>query len=105
MNGFALSVEDVVSDKNEPQIAFILKRGDEVVLRRQARVFSEDDVIAVSDEMTGFGKLDQADVDQYMAELIEPIRIKWLRDRDLKADGGVAEGPQAAMPRYVAVLP
>jgi hypothetical protein len=105
MNEFALDVLETNNDPAEPTVTFILARGDEEVLRREARVFSEDDLIGVSDEITDAGGLRQTDVDQYLAELIEPIRIKWLRAQDRRPEEDAAQGPQAAVPRYVAVLP
>src|SRR3954468_8036232 len=105
MNDFALRIEELSKGTEEPQVTFVLSRGEKEVLRREARVFSEDDMIAASNELTGAGKVDQTDLEQYMAELIEPVRIKWLRNREAGPDENQAERPQAAMPRYVAVLP
>jgi hypothetical protein len=62
-------------------------------------------MIAASNELTRTGNLSPADVDQSLAELIEPIRIKWLRSRDGGPDQNTAEAGQPAVSRYVAVLP
>src|SRR4051794_24363664 len=106
MNAFALSVEKQAVVNEEPRVTFVLTKGGEEVLRREARAFSEDDLIAAGDELTRAGGLSPADVDQYLAELIEPVRGQWLRSRDQAPDEeGTAEGPQAALPRYVAVPP
>jgi hypothetical protein len=106
MNEFALGIDERAIDTEEPRATFILTRGDEEVLRREARVFSEDDMIATSNEVTRAGNLNSADVDQYLAELIEPIRIKWLRARDRRPGEEAAQAPPAVvLPRYVAVLP
>jgi hypothetical protein len=78
-----------------------MTRGGEEVFRRDARVFSEDDQVAANNEVTRTGGLNPADADQRIAELIEPIRGRWLRARDRRPDENVA----AAVPRYVAVLP
>jgi len=98
MNDFALNIEQVANDNAEPQVTFILTMSSEEVLRRDARVFSEDDMIAVSNQVTQASNLNPTDVDQTVAELIQPIRIKWLRSQEEK----VGENPveeQAAMSR------
>ena len=105
---------------DDPKVTLVLTRGDEELLRREARVFSEDDMIASSNDMVRVANLNPADADQALAELIEPIRIRWLRARDQRdertgsqtpaeSEGSQtptgSEGPQVAMPRYVAELP
>jgi hypothetical protein len=110
MNEFDLIHEELESGEPEPQVAMILNRRGKQVFRREVRVFSEDDMIAASNEMTEAGGLPQMQIDQMIAELIEPIRIKWLRSRDRRPDEKPAKGPQAQVPqevirRYVAVLP
>ncbi len=75
MNEFTLSLEEPINAGNEPHVTLILKRGNDEVVRRDALVFSEDELIAASNELTSAGDLNAADVDQYLAELIEPIRI------------------------------
>jgi hypothetical protein len=100
MNGFALNVQELSNGNDEPQVTFILTRGGDEVLRRDARVFSEDDMIAASNELTVAGALPQADMDQAIAEAIEPVRIKWLRSRE-----GVPGEEAAVVARYAAVLP
>src|SRR5262245_24947681 len=99
MSDFALSLEEMVNDKQEPRVTFVLTRGEQEVLRRDARAFSEDDMIAVSNELTEAASLSQIDVDQYIAELIEPVRIRWLRSRE-RPDENQAERPQGFPPRY-----
>src|SRR4051794_13374081 len=105
MSDFALNMQETPDDTDEPQATFILTDGEREVFRREARVFSGEDLIAVSDEVTRVGGLSQSDVDQYLAELIEPVRIKWLRSRERQPDEVPAEGPQGGVPRYLAVLP
>src|SRR5262249_15401550 len=84
---------------------FIMTRGNEEILRQDARVFSEDDIIAASDELRRVSNLNATDVDQSIAELIEPIRNMWLRSQDRAPEENTTERPQAVMPRYRAVLP
>jgi hypothetical protein len=105
MNDTALNVIELTNGDNEPQVTFILTRGGEELLRSDARVFSEDDMISASNEVTRAGNLNLTDVEQSLAELIEPIRIKWLRSQDRQPDENAVEGAQAVVPRYVAVLP
>jgi hypothetical protein len=110
MNSFALNIDDLTNGDAEPRAALILAQDGEEQLRREIRIFSEDDVIAASNAMTGASGLSQVDVDQAIAETIEPIRIKWLRTRDRQPDETAAEepgteGPQAVVRRYIAVLP
>jgi hypothetical protein len=109
MNDIELTLQEVGNESGEPQVALVFARGGEEVRRCEVRVFSEDDIIAASNEMTGAGTIPQVDIDQAIAELIEPIRIKWLRSRDQqperKSEEKPLEGPQVAVPRYVAVLP
>src|SRR5262249_34851785 len=105
MNDCDLSLQELDNESGEPRIALILRRGGQVVLRQEARVFSEDDIIAAGNALAGAGPVPQVDIDQGIAGLIEPIRIKWLRTQDRQPDNNPAEGPQAAVPRYVAVLP
>ena len=115
-----LNVIELPNCNDDPKVTLVLTKGDEELLRREARVFSEDDMIASSNDMVRVANLNPADADQALAELIEPIRIRWLRARDqrdertgprslaesegLQAPKG-SEGPQVAMPRYVAELP
>ncbi len=114
MNGTELNVIEVL-DGNEPRVILGLYRGGEETLRKEARLFSEEDMIEASKKIVRVSQLNQTDVDQGLAELVEPIRINWLRDRDAQSRSGEGpqagndspgvEGPQAAMPRYAAVLP
>jgi hypothetical protein len=88
-------------------IPVILTNGESELLRRTARVFSTDDMVAVSNDIVRVGQLRSEDVDQYLAELVEPVR-KRLLEAATGNDGGsppeaTSEQPQA--PRYVAVLP
>jgi hypothetical protein len=121
-----LNLIELPDSNDDPMVALVLTRDDEEVLRREARVFSEDDMIATSNEIVRVANLNPADADQALAELIEPIRIRWLRARDQQSvdnpstgsEGPAAptgsvgpnapsesEGPQVAMPRYIAELP
>ncbi len=106
MNEFSLNVEERSTDSDEPRVDITLKRNGEEILRRDARIFSEDDIIVTSNAMRDAGDLSLTDVEQGMAELIEPIRTKWLRGREQhQPEDKTAEGTQEASPRYLAVLP
>jgi hypothetical protein len=105
MNDFALNLEEMGIGGDEPRAALVLSRGGDEVLRREVRVFSEDDMIAASNDVAAGSTVPQADIDQAFAELIEPVRNKWLRARDGQPAEESAEGPQAAVARYIAVLP
>jgi len=109
MYDFALNIDELVGGTDEPRAAVILNRDQQVILRREVRVLSEDDLIAVSNEIAATG-LSSVDVDQAMAELVEPIRIKWLgsledSQGEKPAQDQGAEGAPPVLPRYTAVLP
>ncbi|MBM4072795.1 MAG: hypothetical protein FJ271_28290 [Planctomycetes bacterium] len=104
MKTFEILAQDIESD-GEPKIRVVLKRDGEEVLRREARVFSEDDMIQASNAIVGVGTMSQTDVDQTLASLIEPIRIKWLRSQDQRENGGPEQPTPDKLPRYVAVTP
>src|SRR5262249_24077445 len=61
---------------------------------------SEEDMIAASNELAARGNLNNADVDQKISSLIEPIRIRWLRERDRQP----RQESQEVLARYVAVM-
>lgn len=106
MNDFDLSYTEWTDGNNQPQVTVMLKRNEEELVRRDARVFCEDDVIAISNELVGTGALNATDADQRLAELFEPLRTKWLRSRDQQP--GEAPAPAEgvrALQQYVAVLP
>jgi hypothetical protein len=113
VNATYLKIEEIDSDNAEPRVSFVLMQGEKEVLRRDARVFCEDDIIYASNQIVKAGDLNSTDVDQYMAELVESIRNKWLRSREqpqAENAGTEAENPKkeeinAVPPRYIAVLP
>jgi hypothetical protein len=107
MNELSLQVGAVELVNGQAAIPVILTNGESELLRRTARVFSTDDMVAVSNDIVRVGQLRSEDVDQYLAELVEPVR-KRLLEAATGNDGGSpleATSEQPQTPRYVAVLP
>src|SRR5262245_39750835 len=104
ISDLSLSLGDLDSSGSDPRVPVVLKRGERVVLSRTVRLFSPDDIVGVGNELVRDWNLEQADVDQALAELVQPARVQVLRERE--GDGGGSEEPAETPPaRYVAVFP
>src|SRR5947209_13553209 len=109
MSEFAIDVQEWKDDPNDPQVTFVLQCDGQDVLRKEARILSEEDIIAASDAIVRASNGNGADIDQWIAQTIEPIRIRWLRERDAAdqepAPNQKAQTAREIPPRYVAVVP
>jgi|SRR5579884_1582073 len=107
MSGLTLRGGEVVKVDGEERLTVTLNNGDEDVLSREVRLFSEDDMVAVSDEIVRQGKLDRADVDQNLAQIVQQERVRVLREREREGEGEEPGQPEARaeVPRYVAEFP
>lgn len=101
---YRLDVEELDDGNTEPRVALVLRKGDQEVLRVDARLFSTEDMVAASERITDVSKLNSADVDQVLAALIEPIRKRHLRDRDKVPPENDGMQEPGVLPPYTAVL-
>ena len=60
MNECKLKLEELSNPSGEPEVALVLNRGGDELVRRVVRVFSEDDIIAASNDMAAAGTVRQA---------------------------------------------
>jgi hypothetical protein len=105
MNDIVLKVVEKESVGSDPEVTLVLTCGDEEVLRRDARLFSEDDFVAACNEITRVSGFSQPDMDQQVTELIESLRKKRLQKQEPKPEENGSEEPEGIVPRYIAVLP
>ena len=105
MTDAIVTVRELALANAEPQVEVTLTREDQQVFQRVARLFSEDDVIQMSDEIVRVAGLNQVDVEQSLATRLMPMRIRVLRQRDGVAEGDPEPEQPPAPPRYVAELP
>src|SRR3954469_10454889 len=103
MNDLELDYVEGVSESGEPQVTFSLRRGGGELITLPVLLFSEEDVVSASNELALAG-VNQAEADQALAEVIEPVRIRQLRERE-QQESAVEEQKAPPPPQYQAVFP
>src|SRR6266581_4302865 len=88
-----LTVDEILIDGEDPQATLVLMDGDQEVFRKPIFVLSEDDIIAASNDLVRFG-IGASDADQALAEMIRPIRVKWIRKQEASARAAVPEAAE-----------
>ena len=101
---FSLKFEEIVTESQGPVGTLVLREDGQEFARRRTRMFDEDEIIAASDALSGEAGFSRMDMDQAIAEEIEPKRIEWLRAREQPVPA-VEDAPEPAVSRYLAVIP